>query len=75
MYSVLFFILGVAITIWIYETYAEKKEKAIEKALPMKMAYLLEECTKRIIEEEKMQKSELSEDEKNKIMEECYSEI
>lgn len=71
-FVVLGFIFGVALTIGIYETIAEKKGYKIEKLLSNKMALLLQESSIRIGERQKILKRELSEDEKDKILDECY---
>lgn len=71
-FVVLGFIFGVALTIGIYETIAERKGGKIEKLLSNKMALLLQESSIRIGERQKRLKRELSEDEKDKILDECY---
>lgn len=71
-FVVLGFIFGVALTIGIYETIAERKGGKIEKLLSNKMALLLQESSIRIGERQKILKRELSEDEKDKILDECY---
>lgn len=71
-FVVLGFVFGVALTIGIYETIAEKKGGKIEKLLSNKMALLLQESSIRIGERQKILKRELSEDEKDKILDECY---
>lgn len=71
-FVVLGFIFGVALTIGIYETIADKKGYKIEKLLSNKMALLLQESSIRIGERQKILKRELSEDEKDKILDECY---
>lgn len=71
-FVVLGFVFGVALTIGIYETIAEKKGGKIEKILSNKMALLLQESSIRIGERQKILKRELSEDEKDKILDECY---
>lgn len=71
-FVILGFVFGVALTIGIYETIAEKKGGKIEKLLSNKMALLLQESSIRIGERQKILKRELSEDEKDKILDECY---
>ena len=75
LYSVLFFILGVAVTVYLYERYVEKKEISIQRLLPKKLEELLEECSLRISEREKQLDRELTEEEKNSILEKCYNEM
>ena len=48
LYISLAFILGVAVTIFVYETYFEKKGLKVEDLLSTKLAILLEESSKRI---------------------------
>lgn len=68
------FILGVALTIGIYETKAGMKGDKIQKLLSKKMSLLLQESSMRIGERQKILKRELTENEKNKILDECYEE-
>ncbi len=75
MEKVLFFLLGVGVTIYIYETYVEKKGKKIEKILPKKLAILLEECSMQIGERQKQLNRDLTEEEKDNILDDCYKEI
>lgn len=75
MNGVLMFILGAATTIYAYETYAERKGNKIEKLLPRKLAELLEECSMRVGERQKQLKRDLTEEEKDQILDKCYKEM
>lgn len=72
---ILSFILGVAVTIYAYETYVERKEKKIESLLSNKLSKLLETCSMKIGERQKELNRELTEEEKDKILDKCYHEI
>lgn len=74
LYIILAFILGVAVTIFIYETYFEKKGIKVEDLLSTKLAILLEESSKRIGERQKELNRKLTEEEKDKILDDCYNE-
>lgn len=74
LYISLAFILGVAVTIFIYETYFEKKGLKVEDLLSTKLAILLEESSKRIGERQKELNRKLTEEEKDKILDDCYNE-
>ncbi|MFR2788137.1 MAG: hypothetical protein ACLTBX_05040 [Clostridia bacterium] len=72
---ILVFIFAVALTIIVYETYYEKKEKKIGKLLAPKVEILIEMSSKKIFEKQTELNRELTEAEKNKILDECYSKI
>lgn len=72
---ILSFILGVAVTIYGYETYTERKGKKIESLLSNKLSKLLETCSMKIGEKQKELNRELTEEEKDKILDKCYREI
>lgn len=72
---ILAFIFAVAVTIVIYETYYEKKEKKIERLLAPKVEVLIEMSSRKIFEKQTELNRELTEVEKNKILDECYSKI
>ncbi len=72
---ILVFIFAVALTIIVYETYYEKKEKKIGKLLAPKVELLIEMSSKKIFEKQTELNRELTEAEKNKILDECYSKI
>lgn len=72
---ILSFILGVAVTIYSYEIYAERKEKKIERLLSNKLSKLLETCSMKIGERQKELNRELTEEEKDNILDKCYNEI
>lgn len=74
LYISLAFILGVAVTIFVYETYFEKKGLKVEDLLSTKLAILLEESSKRIGERQKELNRKLTEEEKDKILDDCYNE-
>ena len=78
LYIILAFILGVAVTIFFYETYFEKKglkvEDLLEDLLSTKLAILLEESSKRIGERQKELNRKLTEEEKDRILDDCYNE-
>lgn len=74
LYISLAFILGVAVTIFVYETYFEKKGLKVEDLLSTKLAVLLEESSKRIGERQKELNRKLTEEEKDKILDDCYNE-
>lgn len=68
-------IFAVAVTIVAYETYYEKKEKKIGRLLAPKIELLIEMSSKEIFEKQTELDRELTEAEKNKILDECYSKI
>ena len=74
LYIFLAFILGVAVTIFVYETYFEKKGLKVEDLLSTKLAILLEESSKRIGERQKELNRKLTEEEKDRILDDCYNE-
>ena len=68
-------ILAVSITIWAYETYYEKQEKKVNRVLEPKIEYLIQESSRKIAIREKELNRELTDSEKDKILDECYQEI
>lgn len=72
---ILAIIFAVAVTIVVYETYYEKKEKKIGRLLAPKVEVLIEMSSKEIFEKQNELNRELTETEKNKILDECYSKI
>ncbi len=72
---ILAIIFAVAVTIVVYETYYEKKEKKIGRLLAPKVEVLIEMSSKAIFEKQTELDRELTEAEKNKILDECYSKI
>lgn len=68
-------ILAVSITIWAYETYYEKQEKKVNRLLAPKIEYLIQESSRKIAIREKELNRELTDSEKDKILDECYQEI
>lgn len=75
MYFVLGIILGGAIIILVYENYYDKKDEKISKLLAPKLQTLIEISSLKIDKKRKSLKRELTEEEKNKILDECYSEM
>lgn len=74
-YIILTFIFAVAVTIVVYETYYEKKEKKIGSLLAPKVETLIEMSSKEIFIKQKELNRNLTEIEKNKIFDDCYSKI
>jgi len=72
---ILTFIFAVAVTIVVYETYYEKKEKKIGSLLAPKVETLIEMSSKEIFIKQKELNRNLTEIEKNKIFDDCYSKI
>ena len=68
-------ILAVSITIWAYETYYEKQEKKVNRVLAPKIEFLIQESSRKIAIREKELNKELTNSEKDKILDECYQEI
>lgn len=74
-YIILTFIFAVAVTIVVYETYYEKKEKKIGNLLAPKVETLIEMSSKEIFIKQKELNRNLTEAEKNKIFDDCYIKI
>ena len=74
-YIILTFIFAVALTIVFYETYYEKKEKKIGNLLAPKVETLIEMSSKEILKKQKELNRNLTETEKNKILDDCYIKI
>ena len=72
---ILTIIFSVSVTIFCYETYYEKKEKKIGRLLAPKVEELMEKSSLEISRREKRLNRELTDAEKNKIVDECYSRI
>lgn len=72
---ILTFIFAVALTIVVYETYYEKKEKKIGNLLAPKVETLIEMSSKEIFNKQKELSRNLTETEKNKIFDEYYNKI
>lgn len=68
-------LLGGAIAVMFYETYYERKEKNISKILAPKLEMLIEKSSMRIAIKQKNLNRELTVEEKDKILDECYNEI
>ena len=72
---ILAMIFAVAVTIVVYETYYEKKEKKVGGLLAPKIEVLIEMSSKQISKKQKELKRSLTEKEKNEIFDECYNKI
>lgn len=72
---ILAIIFAVAVTIVIYETYYEKKEKKVGELLAPKAELLIEMSSREICKKQRELKRLLTENEKNDILDECYSKI
>ena len=72
---ILTIIFSVSVTIFCYETYYEKKEKKIGRLLAPKVEELIEKSSLEISRREKRLNRELTDAEKNMIVDECYSRI
>ena len=72
---ILTIIFSVSVTIFCYETYYEKKEKKIGRLLAPKVEELIGKSSLEISRREKRLNRELTDAEKNKIVDECYSRI
>ena len=68
-------IFGIAITIIVYETVQERKQKMIHKLLAPKIQELIEASSLKIFQKQKELNRELTDDEKNKIFNECYNKM
>lgn len=75
MFNVLFFILGGAVAIFVYESYAEMEGKKVQRILPQKLDILLEKCSMKIGETQRELNRDLTEDEKDIILDNCYKEM
>lgn len=72
---ILTFIFAVALTILIYESYYEKKEKKVGELLAPKIETLIEMSSREISEKQNELNRTLTESEKDKILDKCYSKI
>lgn len=75
LYIVAAFIIGGAGIAWAYESYFERKEAKIGRLLAPKLEKLIEVSSREIAIKQGELKRDLTEDEKNKILDECYNEI
>ena len=75
MYYILAFILGGAVVTYLYETIMDIKDKKIGSILAPKCEKLIEMSSKRIFVKQKELKRILTEEEKNKILDDCYDEL
>lgn len=72
MYYVLAVIFGAAVVTFIYETYREYKEKEIVRLLAPKIESLIDISSQRISKQQRKLRRPLTDEEKNKIADECY---
>ena len=68
-------IFGSALTVAIYETYHEKKKQKIQYLLAPKIEKLVEESSMKIAQRQSQLKRELTDEEKNKISDDCYMQL
>lgn len=71
-YIILAIIFGGAVVTFIYETYREYKEKEIVRLLAPKIESLIDISSQRISKQQRKLKRPLTDEEKNKIADECY---
>jgi len=75
MYFILGIILGGAIITFVYESYYDKKGEKVSKLLAPKLQELIEISSLKVDKKRKILKRELTEDEKNKILDDCYNNL
>ena len=75
LYFILAGILGGAIVVRFYESYYERKEAKVGRLLAPKLEKLIELSSMKISKKEKLLERELTEDEKNQLLDEAYNEI
>lgn len=75
MYYVLAVVFGGAVVTFIYETYREHREKEIVRLLAPKIEALIEMSSTKISERERKLARPLTDLEKDRIADECYSKI
>ncbi len=68
-------LLGGAMAVVLYETYYERKEKNVSKILAPKLEKLIEKSSMKIAIRQKKLNRELTMEEKDKILDECYNEM
>lgn len=73
-YIILSFFLGVGIASGCYEFIAEKRQNKINKLISKSLVDILEGSTMRIGERSKILKRDLTEEEKDKVVDEYYKE-
>lgn len=75
MVEVIFtFFVGVGITAGVYEFLLDKDKKQIERLAAKSLVNMLEETTMRIGERSKILKRDLTEDEKDEVVDDYYRE-
>ena len=75
MQIILAIIFGAAVAIVCYENYYEKKEKDIQKLLAPKVEQLIEISSMKIAKKQHYLNRELTEKEKNEILDDCYNQL
>ena len=70
---ILAIIFGGAFVTVLYESYYERKERKLGDLLAPKLQDLIEISSLKILKKQKEMKRVLTEDEKNKILDECYN--
>lgn len=68
-------VLGILISLYIHLVISDSKERKINNLVPRKMEELLEKTTWEISKRQKKLNRMLTEEEKNKILDECYTLI
>lgn len=75
MNFILGIILGGAIIVVIYESYYEKEAEKASKLLASNLEKLIEVSSMEISKQRRDKKRDLTEDEKNTILKECYNKV
>ena len=75
MKIILAIILGAAMTIVGYESYYEWKEQKIQRLLAPRLEKLIEVSSMKISKKQVQLNRELTELEKNEILDECYNQL
>ncbi len=75
MQIILAIIFGASVAIVCYENYYEMKERKIQKLLAPKVEKLIEISSMKIFNKQHNLKRELTEKEKNEILDECYNQL
>lgn len=68
-------VLGILISLYIHLVISDNKERKINNLVPRKMEELLEKTTWEISKKQKKLNRMLTEEEKNEILDECYTLI
>lgn len=75
MQIILAIIFGASVAIVCYENYYEKKERDIQRLLAPKVEKLIEISSMKIAKKQHYLKRELTEKEKNEILDACYDKL